>query len=118
MKIEIGTFTPDASSKTLVLDDDTLQIKAIHFQVSKAGTNVNLSTGFSDSIKNRAAYTTDNASKKSGRSTTYSVNHYDSTTLKLAGSIPATGFDTVGEFTMNFDNIDSSYTVDFIAYGE
>lgn len=118
MKVEVGSFTPASATATIVLDDSTINVKFVHFQVSKNGSNVNFSSGFSDSIKNRSAYATYNASKKSGRSTTYSIYHYDASTLKLAGKIPSTGFDTAGEFTINFDNYDNTYTVDFVVIGE
>ena len=121
MKIEVNSFTPASNVVIVSLDDPTIDIKAMHFQVTKNGSNINGSTGFSDSIKNRARYMLDSSIKDSGRSTAYSVLHKADvsgvSTTKLAGKVVTNGFSITGEFEMYFDNYDNTYLVDFMAIG-
>lgn len=121
MKTEVGSFTPSASS-TVTLDDDTFQVKGIFLEVSKNGSNVNLGSGFSDSIKNRAIFSLDDTIKDSGRSTTYCVltkkNVSGVSTISNAGKVITNGFSVAGEFSMSFDNVDNSQTINFIVVGD
>lgn len=119
MKVEVGSFTPASSSVTVILDDDTLVIKGLEFKISKTGSNVNFSSGFTDGTTNKAEFTLYDTVKASGRTSSYCIYHKadvsGTATVKLA-AIP-TSLDT-GEFTLNFANYDNSYTVDFMAFGE
>lgn len=124
MKVEVGSFTVNSSTMTGCLDDYTINIKSIHFQISPNSVNsAEESTGFSDSVKNRAKSTlVSSAKKESKRTTSYAITHYKdvsgTTTRVIAGKVDVGGFATTGEFTMTFDDYDPSYTIDFIAYGE
>lgn len=121
MKSEVGSFTPSTAGNTIFLDDDTLQIVSVLFQISKNGTNVNGSTGFDDSIKRRGKYCLDDTIKGSDRSTTYSMYHRKNVSGTLTdavrGKVVTNGFVTPGQFEMSFDTADTAYTVDFIVFG-
>lgn len=121
MKTEAGSFTPQAST-TLVLNDDTMDVKGVYFQIRKNGSNVNVGTGFSDGSANRGGYNLDDTVKDTGRSTTYSImsnkNVSGASTIANRGKVDSGGFSTTGEIQMTFDNVDNSYTVDYFAIGE
>lgn len=121
MKTESGSFTPQ-STTILSLDDATMDVKGVYFQVRKNGSNINVGTGFSDSIKNRGGYNLDDTVKDSGRSTTYSImsnkNVSGASTIANRGKVDTNGFATTGEITMSFANVDNSYVVDFFAIGD
>lgn len=121
MKVEVGSFTPQLGGNTLFLNDDTLTVSSLFFQVSKNGVNVNGSTGFTDGIKNRGKYVLDDTIKSSGRSTSYSVYQYANVggvaTQKLAGKCAITDLYQQGQFGITFDVCDMAYTIDFIAFG-
>ncbi len=124
MKSEAGSFLSTGSTEIIVLNDDTINVKAIFFQISKNSTSTAVaSTGFSDSIANRAKAILEDSSKhESKRSTTYSILHYENVsgtvTLKIAGKVPANGFSTTGEFVVDFDNYDSTWPIDFMVIGD
>jgi hypothetical protein len=122
MKTETNSFTPTSGPCTIVLDDDTMNVKGVYFQVRKNGSNVNVGTGFSDSIKNRGGYNLDDTVQDSQRSTAYCVfNNKLSggvSTTANRGKVNANGFSATGEIDMTFDNVDNAYTVDFFAIGD
>lgn len=122
MKTEVGSFTPSTSGVTVVLDDSSINVKGVFFQICKDGSNVNGSTGFDDSIKRRGKYALDDTVKSSGRSTSYSMYHkYLSggvATNAVRGKVAANGFATAGEFVTSFDTAVAGFTVDFMVIGD
>lgn len=121
MKTEAFSFTPQ-SSVSLTLDDDTMDVKGVYFQVRKNGSNVNIGTGFSDGTRNRGGYNLHDTINDTGRSTTYCVmankNVGGVSTIANRGKVDANGFATTGEIQMTFDNVDNAYTIDGFAVGE
>lgn len=121
MKVEVGSFTVSSTNVLIDLNDYTMNIRGISFQVSPTTTSsAEASTGFSDGVRNRAKSTlVDSTKRESYRSTTYAITHYKNvsgtSTRKLAGYVTTL---SQGEFGMTFDNYDSTLTVDFIAYGD
>lgn len=124
MKVETGTFSVNSSSATILLEDDTINIKGIFFQIGADSTTVaEESSGFTDGTRNRAKSTLVTSSKReSKRSTTYCITHYrdvsGTTTRKIAGKIAAGGLSTPGEFAMTFDNYDVNIPIDFTVVGD
>ncbi len=124
MKVEAGTFSANSSSVTALLNDDTLNIKGILFQISPDTTVTSeASTGFSDGMTNRSkSLLVTSTKRESHRSTTYSVLHYKdisgTSTRKIAGKLATGGLTTAGEFTMDFTNYDASIPIDFMVYGD
>ncbi len=122
MKTECGSFTPSTSGVTLVLDDDSLVVKGVFFQICKNGTNINGSTGFDDSIKHRAKYCLRDTIEDSGRTTSYSMYHKKNSggvaTVAVAGKVITNGFANAGEVGMSFDTADTSYSVEFMVVGD
>lgn len=120
MKTEVGSFTPSSGSFTVELDDSTLVPKGIFFTVSKTGSNVNYSTGYSNVTKHRANWAwSDGSVRDSGRSATKCILHKKTTSGAAATALEATctAFNT-GEFDMNFTVSDNSYTVSFMVVGD
>jgi len=123
LKFETGSFTPTGQLVTVVLDDGTLSIKGISFRISKDGDNINFGAGSSDSIKNKGEVIFyDGAIKRTAISSTYSIlsftNVNGATNRTIAGYVDDDGFDTPGQFTVNFDNFNTGYTVHFDVIGE
>lgn len=124
MKVEVGSFTVVSSPTTVLLDDDTINIKGIFFQTSPDSTSQGeASTGFTDGLRHRAkSILVNGAKRESKRSTSYAITHYKdvsgTTTRKIAGKPTATGLQTAGEFEMQFDNFDSNQSIDFMVYGD
>lgn len=121
MKSEPFSFTPSTSGVTVILDDDTLNVDFIFCQISKNGSNVNASTGFSNGVKHRAKWALDDSIKDSGRTTSYCAYHKKnssgSAVVAVAGKPAANWNTTTGEFSMSFDTADTSYTVDGYVLG-
>jgi len=118
MKTEAFAFSADASTKTIVLDDDTLQVKGAVFMVMKDGTNVNIGSGVASPGKNFGGAVSYNTSKSSDQDNSKCMMARDNTTVKVAGSVDADGFDTVGEISMSFSSYDATYRVIGLAFGE
>lgn len=124
MKAEVGSFTVVSSPMTVLLDDDTINIKAIHFSVSSTdNTQAEASTGFTDGTRHRSKSTLVNSTKRvSRRSTTYAITHYKdvsgTVTRKIAGKPTATGLATAGEFELEFDNFDVNQSIDYLVVGD
>lgn len=122
MKTEVGTLTADNSDVTVILEDDTLNIRGICFEVSPNSTSVGeASTGFSDGTRNRSkSLLVTSTKRESKRSSTYAITHYKdvsgTTTRKIAGYI--TYISTPGEFTLHFDNYDTAYPIDYFVLGD
>lgn len=123
-KVEVGSFNVFTSPMTVILDDDTINVKAIHFQVCPTGTTGEASTGFTDGVKHRAkSLLVTSTKRESKRSVTYGITHYKDvggvTTLKLAGKPTAGGLGVAGEFELEFAaGFDSSIPVDFMVIGD
>lgn len=121
MKVEVGSFTVNSSSVSLTLDDYTLNVKGIFFQVTPSTTSsAEASTGFGDGVSHRSkSILVDGTKHESYRSSTYDIMHWrnvsGTSTRKLAGYITSL---PQGEINMTFDNYDATLTVDFIAYGD
>jgi hypothetical protein len=122
MKAEPFSFTPSTSGNTIILDDDTLEVKYILTQICKNGSNVNASTGYDTIAKKRAKYCLNDSIKDSGRTTAHSCYHKKdnggSPAVVVQGRVASGGFSTPGEIVFEFDTADSSYTVDGLAVGE
>jgi hypothetical protein len=120
-KVEVGSFTVNSGTVSVSLDDYTMNVRGVSFQVTPSTTSsAEASTGFSDGVKNRSkSILVDSTKRESYRSTTYAIMHYrnvsGTSTRKLAGYV--TGLPQ-GEINMTFDNYDATLTVDFIAYGD
>ena len=118
---EAFSFTPSTSGNTVLLNNSALNVDFIFCQVSKNGSNVNESTGFSDGTRHRAVYTLDDTVKDSGRTTSYCIyahkNNGGTSAVAVAGHPGANWNTTAGEFIMAFDTADSSYTVDGYVLG-
>lgn len=120
MKTEPGSFTPSTGNNTVYLDDATLVPKGIMFTVSKSGSNVNFSTGYSNVTKQRANWAWDDGTvRDSGRSATKCILHKKTTSGSAVTVLEATctNFAT-GEFTVNFTTFDNSYTISFLVFGD
>jgi len=121
MKVEVGSFTVNSTNVLIDLNDYTMNVRGISFQVTPSTTSsAESSTGFSDGTRNRSkSILVDSTKRESYRSTTYAIMHYrnvsGTSTRKLAGYV--TSF-SQGEFGMTFDNYDATLTVDFIVYGD
>lgn len=121
MKTEVGTCTADISDITVILDDDTINIRGIFFQISPTTSTGEASTGFSDGTKNRAkSLLVTNTKRESKRTTSYAITHYKdvsgTTERKIAGYL--TDISTPGEFSMHFDSLDATIPIDFMVVGD
>lgn len=122
MKFEVGSFSANSSTATVLLNDGTLNVKGLFFSVTPTTTgSAEHSSGFDDSSTHRAESTlVDSTKHESYRSNAYGITHYrnvsGTTTRKLAGYV--TDLSTAGQFSMNFDNYDASLVIDFVAYGD
>lgn len=122
MKSEAGTFTPNSSSVTVLLNDNTLNVKALFLQIGKNTAVGEGSTGFTDGVTNRSkSILINSASRSSRRSTTHCITHYDyiSSTVQavIAGRAVSGSFSTPGQFTLPFD-IYSAIPIDYIVIGD
>lgn len=120
MKTEVGSFTPASGTVTVYLNDATLDPKGIFFEVGKNGSNVNYSSGFSDTVGHKSAWTFKQGSlEDSGRSGTKAILHKKIATTPIVTALEATctAFRT-GEFDVNFTTYDNSYTVNFMVVGD
>lgn len=122
MKTEVGQFTPPAStgSTSVFLNDSTLVPKGVFFEVSKTGSNVNNSSGFSDGSANRARWSLhDSTTLDSGRSANRCILH-----KKLSGGASVTALDAqvtsfaTGQINMTFNTTDVNYTVNYMVVGD
>lgn len=123
MKVEVGSFSPASSTVVLLLDDSTINVRGIHFQISPTSTTGEASTGFSDGTRHRAkSLLVISTSRTSKRSTTNAITHYKwvsgAATLKIAGKPTETGFSTPGEVEMTFSTYDPSISIDFMVIGD
>lgn len=124
IKVETGTFSINTSSATILLSDDTLNIKGIYFQIStNSTTTAEESTGFTDGARNRAKSTLVSSSlKESKRSNVYCITHYKdvsgTATRKVAAKIPSGGLSTPGEFVIDSDNYDATISIDYMVVGD
>ena len=121
MKCEVFSFTPSTSGVTILLNDGTLVGDFVFLQVSKNGSNVNGSEGFSDGTRHRAKYCLDDTVKDSGRTTSYAIyahkNSSGSSAVAVAGKPSATWNGTAGQLSFDFTTADNSYTVDGYVLG-
>lgn len=123
MKTETGSFSVNTSSITVLLNDDTINIKSIFFQVGKdSTTSAEESSGFTDGVSHRSRSTLISGSlKESKRSTAYSIIHYRDvsgvSTRKIAGKVVTGGLSTAGEFEMSFDSYDVNTPIDYMVIG-
>ncbi len=124
MKTEVGTFSLNSSSATILLEDDTLNIKGIYFQVSTNSTTTSEeSSGFTDGVRNRSKSTLVSSTlRESKRSSTYCITHYKdvsgTATRKIASKVAANGLDTPGEFSLDSDNYDATISIDYWVVGD
>lgn len=120
-KYEAFSFTPGTPTSTVLLNDGTLVPDFIYCQVSKNGSNVNGSEGFSDGTRHRARWSLDDTVKSSGRTTAACIsakkNSAGTAVDAVVGAPNATWNTTAGQFTMAFSTADTSYTVDGYVIG-
>lgn len=109
MKSEVGSFVPNSNSVTVLLNDATLNVKGIFLQVASTSLTGSVITGFTDGVENRSG---------APRSTTYCIQGYSGTTLKVAGKSVAGGLSTPGEFTLSFPVFDGLTKIDFTVVGD
>lgn len=109
MKVETGQFLPNSTSVTVLLNDSTLNVKGLFLQVASSSIGGGVITGFTDGVKNRSG---------APRSTTYCIQVYSGTTLKVAGKSTTGSFSTQGEFTLSFPTYDGLTYVDFTVVGD
>jgi len=121
MKVERGSFTVNSSNVGILLNDDTINVTDIWFQVVHASSGTSgASSGFSDGTDEEAqsvlAY---DSTSVTNSSSSYAITHYKrvsgSNVLKLAGNV--TDLSTPGEIYMSFSTYDPSLTVKFLAKG-
>lgn len=123
MKTEVGSFSAASSTVVVLLNDSSINVKGVYFQISPISTTGESSTGFSDGTTSRAkSLLIVSTHRESRRSTVNAITHYkwenSSTTLKIAGKPSATGFNTTGEFEMTFSTYDPSISIDFMVIGD
>lgn len=109
MKTETGQFLPNSNSVTVLLNDSTMNVKGLFLQVASSSITGSVITGFTDGIKNRSG---------APRSTTYCIQAYSGTTLKVAGKSVTGSFSAPGEFTLSFPTFDGLTYIDFMAVGD
>jgi hypothetical protein len=102
MKTEVGSFSANSSSVTVLLNDGTLNVKGIYFLFPNG-------SGFTDGITNRSM-------QGSNKSTTYCIDCYNGATLQDAAY--ATSLSTAGEFTLHFDNYLATVPIYFMVVGD
>lgn len=123
MKIETGSFTPSGSTVVLLLNDGSLNVKGIQFQISPTSSVGEASTGFSDGVRHRAkSLLVTSTKRESKRNISNAITHYKdvsgTTTLKIAGKPSASGFSTPGEVELTFSTYDPSISIDFMVIGD
>lgn len=121
MRVETGSFSPTGTTTVILLDDSTINIKGVYFQISPTGTTGEASTGFSDGTRHRAkSLLVTSTKRESKRSTTQAITHYKDvsgvTTLKIAGK--PTDISIPGELEMTFATFDPSIAIDFMVIGD
>lgn len=114
-KVEYGSATFNSTGlKTLVLNDDTLQVQKVVLFVTDSSTVG--SAGYGDQTDNFSG-----GSAYSDETATKAIQHYRNVsgtkTLIIEGTIPANSFATVGEFTLSLTTLSTSTQVKFIAFG-
>lgn len=121
MKVEKFSFAPNIAGNTLVLNDDTLQVKAITLTVTKTGSTVAQGSGHDDSIA-RGGQCVLGTPENSDRSSSYSIfikkDVSGTATNAVRGKVGGAGFSNVGEIEFTFDTADSGYVVDGLAFGD
>jgi len=103
MKVEVGSFSANSSSVTVLLNDSTLNVKGIYFTVPSGGS------GFTDGTTNRSM-------QGSTNSTAYCVNCFNGATHQLAAY--ATSLSTAGQFSLHFDNFLATVPIYFMVVGD
>lgn len=121
MKVETGSFTPTGTTTVILLDDSTINIKGVYFQISPTSSIGEASTGFSDGVRHRSkSLLVTSTKRESKRSTTNAITHYKdvsgATTLKIAGK--PTDLSVAGEIEMTFTTYDPSISIDFMVIGD
>lgn len=123
MKVEVNTFSLNNSSATILLEDDTINIKGIYFQVAPTSSTGESSTGFTDGTRNRAkSLLVTSTQRKSYRSNNYCITHYKEVggvpTCKVAAKIATGGLSTPGEFELTVDYFDATINIDYMVIGD
>lgn len=117
MKSEVLGFTINSNlNHTILLNDSTIDLTELELEVApRSGTNetnMQWSRGHTDFLTSFAQSTTNGSITR--ESTTYCIMHYQGTTKKLSATYSSKA---TGQFTLNFDANDVTYTIRGVARG-
>lgn len=119
---EVGSFTRGATGSATILLNNSFIPSIIEFDISaRFGTNevdVRRSSGWTDGTRKRTMSIYASSTLRGTRETnSYAITHYvdvsGTLTKKISGNVTAMG---LGQFDVNFDTVDSNYTIAFKAW--
>lgn len=121
MKAEVSSWTPGGTgTRTLLLNDDTINVKLITLWIGTTGNRVSFSYGSSDGSNHRSVSVLDDSPVIRTESTTYAITHYKKTSNALDRIIAGyvTSFSTTGEVQFYFDDADLGYPLMYSVIGD
>jgi len=116
MKAEAISFLITNLSETIYLEDSTLTPISFIGSVSKDGTDVKTSIGFSDGTRNKALSSSYSSAKNTDIDGGNSMLAYENGVLRIKGDA-LTGTPTAGEITFDFETISTGWIVTGIVHG-
>ena len=116
MKSEAISFTITGLSHIYSLFDTTLTPVAFIGSVSKDGTDVKTSIGFSDGSRNKALASSYGTSKNTDIDNANALLAYENAVLKIKGDA-LTGTIVAGEVNFTFETISTGYSISGIILG-
>lgn len=112
----ISFTTTSNTTETVVLNNSNLMAKGFIGVVSKDGTDVKTSIGFSNGTKNKSLSSSYSTSKNTDIDGSNSLLAYENAVLKIKGNMNTAT--TAGEVSFTFTTLTAGYTIAGIILGE